>query len=277
MDNLGFANRVIAKSTPTPVSVSAMAYQGKNNLMYDRYLFLSYNHPNLIVVPYSLSFTEKLCQIGVDRARVKCIRWGVPISKTLQRREERKRAKRSLNLPENKPLIVWAGYIQQIQRKDFLFAVNIAEKIQKQGIDAVFYFAFKQGHFEKDFVTFHKPDKLFYVKPTTTEEFNILKHATDIFYSPVVNKNCILAPPLTWIEFLNLGVPILTTNIPGADEIISNKKTEYLVDSQEELIKKLSLLIKEYENFIPYCYEKVSSAYNIKNAAEQYLNLWEGK
>lgn len=273
-DNFGPGNRLIATRVPTGASVSAMAYQGKNRLLYDRYLTFSYDSPNLTVVSYSTAFAKKLRQIGVDKKRIVRIRWGVQLPPRNPTTKDRKKFKLALSLPIDKPLLVWSGYISQIQKKDFLYAYEIAEQSLKKGLNGVFYFAFKPESFEKKFTSFHNSGKGIYVAATTTQKFNLLQHCADILYSRVVNNHCILAPPLTWIEFLSLGVPILTTHVPGANEIVSNGKTGYLTNSQEELIEKLFTITKRYEEMIPYCWEKVHASYNIKRSAKQYLNLW---
>jgi len=274
MDNFGFINRIIAKNAPTAVSVSAMTYQGKKKLLYENYLRLSYNHPNLKVVPYSSAFARRLTQIGVSESRIVHIPWGVRLPSQVSTVENRKKTKALLSLPVNKPLFLWSGYIQQIQKKDFLFAIDVAKQALEKDLNGTFYFAFKPGSMEKDFISFNDPGKGIFVTTTQAKEFDLLRSAADIFYSPVVNKNCILAPPLTWIEFLSLGVPILTTNARGADEIIIDGKTGYIASSNDELIEKIFIIADTYKEISPYCYEKAFTSYNIKNTANEYLSLW---
>jgi len=274
MDNFGLGNRLIATNVPTGASVSAMAYQGKNRLVYDRYLTLSYDSPNLTVVPSSMTFAKKLGQIGIDKKRIVCIRWGVKLSPRNPTTKDRKKMKLVLSLPIDKPLLLWSGYTSQVRRKDFLYAHKIAEESLKKGLDGVFCFAFKPETFEKKFTSFHNPGKGIYVMPTTAQEFSLLQRCADIFYSLVINTRCILAPPLTWIEILRLGVPILTTRVPGADEIVSDGKTGYLANSPRELIERVFVITKQYEKMIPYCYEKVATTYDIEYIAKQYLRLW---
>lgn len=276
MDNFGFANRPIAKDAPTPVSVSAIGYQGINKLFYDNYLRLSYNHPNLEVIPYSLAYAKKLKQIGVHENHIKHIRWGVKLPEQRLKAEKKRELKISLSLPPEKLLFVWAGYIQQIQKKDFLYAIKIAKEALNNNFNGIFFFAFKPKHFDKKVVSFCNPEKGIFIRETSTKEFGLLKQIADIFYSPVVNKNSILAPPLTWIEFLSFGIPILTTNAGGADEVVTHGKTGYIAKSNNELIKKMFIIAERYKEMIPYCHDKVFTLYNIENTAKEYLTLWYG-
>jgi len=274
LDNFGFTNRLIAKNIPTPVSVSAMSYQGKCKIIYDNYLRLSYKVPNLKVIPYSFTYAKKMKQIGIPENNIKCIRWGVKMPSIRQTEENKRKAKKLLSLPVEKPLFVWAGYIQQIQKKDFLYAFKLAKKALSKGIKCTFFFAFKPGVSKKNITSFDNPTKGMFIKNTTIEEFDLLKQAADVFYSPVVNKNCIVAPPLTWIEFLSSEVPILTTNAGGVDEIVVNGKTGYVAKTDSELLNKMFIIAKNYSTMSPHCYEKTSTLYNIKDIAKEYLNLW---
>lgn len=274
MDNLGFSNGIIARNSPVEVSVSAIAYQGKNKSVYNTYLYLSYNHSNFAVIPYSLAFCKKIALIGIKKSKVVHIPWGVKVPVHKPTLESRRRAKLLLSLPLDRPLFLWSGYTQQIKRKDFLLAIKVAMNALRKSLEGVFYFAFKLGAIEKGFTKFNNPKEGILVKETTLEEFNLLKSAADIFYSPIINRNCILAPPLTWIEVLSLGVPILTTVAGGVDEIVIGGETGFTAKSNDELIEKMFILRNKYKDMIRYCYDKALKSYNIKNTAGKYLKLW---
>lgn len=274
MDNLGLVNRLIAGAAPSPVSVSAMAYQGGSKLLYDSYLYLSYKHPNLTVIPYSTAYAKKFRQIGIDKNRIVRIPWGVKLPPKSMAGEKEKRSKVLLLLPSDKPLFLWAGYIQQIQRKDFLYALKVAKQALQNGLDGSFYFAFKPESFEKRFAMFHEPEKGIFVAPTTIEQFDNLKSAADVFYSPVVNKKCIIAPPLTWIELLATGTPILTTDVPGAGEIVSNGDTGFWAQSTKTLIERMFEIREKFSAMRPACITKARCNYDIDDITKKYLRLW---
>ena len=126
MDNFGIANRIIAHQAAhvnIAVSVSAISYMDRNPVVYHPYLLLSYKSPNLTVIPYSRSLKSRLAALGIEPERLHRIPWGVPPDSS----GPRKRAtdfRASLPGPHNRPLILWAGYLQQIQRADFIFALN---------------------------------------------------------------------------------------------------------------------------------------------------------
>jgi len=278
MDNFGLGNKTIVKIgmfCKATTSVSAMAYQGKNPFWYHPYLKFSYNIPNLFVVSYSLAFQKKLIEIGLDKDRVRHIPWGVvPYDRDFSFLGNEQLAKKKLGLPINKPLFLWAGYIQQIQKADFLLALNQAKKALREGLNGIFYFAFKpEAKLGGDKRLNNAEDEII-VRSTTVEEFTLLKKAVDIFYSPVYNKNVILAPPLTWIEVLNEGTPIVTTNVGGADEIVDDGKTGFIAKNEEDIANNLFDISMRYQEMKESCYKKVQEKFDIHKVAEEYLKLW---
>ncbi len=154
-----------------------------------------------------------------------------------------------------------------------MYALKVAKEALYKDINCTFFFALKPG-VEKELITFDNPEKGIFVRKTSVEEFDLLKQAADVFYSPLVNRNCIVAPPLTWIEFLSLGVPILTTNVGGVNEIVVDGKTGYAATSNNELLDKMFVIAEKYSKMSSYCYDRAFTSYNIKDTAKEYLNLW---
>lgn len=271
MDNMGLGNRLLARWINASFSVSAMAYQcTRQNWLYHQFLRSCYDADNLTVVPYSSTYKEKLLRIGIPGKRVRHIPWGVNC-----RDKSILHKKVVLDIPIDRPLVLWTGYIQQIQRADFLYAIEIANKAIELGLKATFFFAFKPESFEKCFESFHRPDKGIFVMPTPVDDFAFLKDRCNVLFSPVVNAEVILAPPLSWLEMLNKGVVIVTTHVPGAAEAVINGVTGFVAQSGEELITKLFAAVTGHKIMSSACKEHVSYKYNIKDAAGRYLNLWQ--
>lgn len=275
MDNMGFANAFLARNLKCPISVSAMSYQGKKpKWLYEKYLRISYKTKNLKVIPYSHAFARKLVKIGINTSNIRRIHWGVNTDNINRHNSNEKyRAKEALGLPIDRPLILWAGYIQQIARDDFLFAYNITKNARDSNMKASFFFAFKPESFESNFSSLNMPDKHIHVTSTNVEKFKLLLSAADLLLSPVVNKECILAPPLTWVEIMCRGIPILTTPVPGADEIIENGKTG-IIAAHKEILDLLLVITNDTEKMRKECQNKIYTDYNIKNSANTYIQLW---
>lgn len=276
MDNFGLTNRIIAQQAArigVSVSVSAMSYMDRNPVIYHSYLRASYRHKNITVIPYSCALESKLASLGIKRTQLRRIPWGVqpacspPLANASASRGQ-------TPSPPARPQILWAGYLQQIQGTDFMFALDCAKKALREGLSANFYFAFKPECYESSFSKYHEPDKGLFVQPTTVDEFSRLVSTTDIFFSPVLSKRSILAPPLTWIEVLSQGIPILTTSPKGAEEIISDGCTGYMARDRAELLSLLSSLCERCAEMRANCVAKVSTDYNIETIAQAYLQAW---
>jgi glycosyltransferase involved in cell wall biosynthesis len=279
MDNFGLGNRLIAaltKKLGVKVSVSAISYQGKNPLLYHAYLIASYKHPRIKVIAYSRALRELLIGLGIKASQCVRVPWGVRVDagSKATAESEKTEMKVRIGLPRNKALFLWSGYIQQVQERDFLFALSCAREARKSGFDACFFFAFKEGYFKAEMARFDEPHENIYVRSTDKALFDLLKKAADVFYSPIVNSRCIVAPPLTWLEMLACGVPILTTMTGGADECIANDKTGYIARGREELIRDMHLLSDDYRNMGHSCIEKIRSGYDIRMCAALFVDSW---
>ena len=281
MDNFGFTNRLISKCADTPITVSAMAYQGNfPAFIYDNYLRISYNAPNLKVVAYSEILRKKLISIGVDPENIVTIPWGVSLDEQLNDELiDKEPLKETFSIQIEQPLILWSGYIQQIKRKDFLFAYNLAKEVKKKGYKGTFFFAFKPESFENKFYKIADEAKQLEViiKATSKEEFDKLTDSADVFFSPILNNRCIVAPPLTWIEMLNKGIPIVTTAVPGTENIILNGETGFLFSNLEELINNLMDIAEKPDGYSTRCKDFVKRRFNVKKSAEAYIELFTKK
>ncbi|HEY3374484.1 MAG TPA: methyltransferase domain-containing protein [Candidatus Aquicultor sp.] len=266
MDNFGITNRLIANNAKAPVSVSAMAYQGrKPEWLYKLYLRISYGQDNLTVIPYSKSFEKRLIEQGFEQRRIRRIPWGIkPVSLNSNRD----------NTGSRKPLILWAGYIQQTNRNDFEFAYRVAKRSLAQGLDATFIFAFKPESFEDGLESYNDPSNNIVVRPTTSKEFQELQHTANVFLSPITNSKCILAPPLTWLEMLSVGAPIVTLDIPGASEAVVSRETGYLATSEEDIMQKLFLAIENSRYMRDKCIDLVERRYSLVDISKEYLALF---
>lgn len=275
MDNFGFGNRLItnkAAGLNSTVSISAMTYMGRNSVFYNVYHKLSFKKPNLYVIPYSETHRHKLLSLGLAKQKLKRIPWGVLAENGSTPDVGKDELKAALGIRPGLPLFLWAGYIQQINREDFNYAYQMAKQATGMGLKAHFVFAFKPECLEKGMEEMSTPEIT--VRETTAESFELFKRAADVFYSPITNFNSIVAPPLTWLEMLAKGVPIITTNVPGANEVIEDGVTGFSVEGNADMIEKLFLMGERFMNMKDACIQKIADKYNIKVIAGEYLNFW---
>ena len=278
MDNFGPANHLLARTAHrhgANISVSAIAYERRGRRMYDWFLRLSYRVPGSCVVALSRQFKSRLWDLGVGHDAVTRIPWGVlPPAATAH--GARMAARARLGLPPDRPLVLWAGFIQQVREPDFHLAYRLTTRARAAGLDATVLFAFKPETFRPEYASLHTPDDGIHVFPTPVDVFRDVLAAADLLLSPIGDRDCIVAPPLTWIEAMSNGLPILTTDIPGANELIENGKTGFLAGDEEELMTKLFAICGAFDSMREACRAKIAADYNLEAIRHAYITLWFG-
>jgi glycosyltransferase involved in cell wall biosynthesis len=131
---------------------------------------------------------------------------------------------------------LWSGFIQQIGRDDFLRTVTLARRIRDQRSDIDFVFSLKPECYS---------DELAKLGATGVEvkigspAFMSELPRYDAFLSPVLDSQSSAAPPLTWLEAMSAGLPIITTEHPGAHEVLGNGNCGIVTSDFAELEKTL--------------------------------------
>ena len=276
MDNFGPGNRLIARAVRkhgARLSVTSIAYERRGRRLYDRFLQLSYASRDLRVVALSHRLRARLRDLGVSAEAITHIPWGVaPGHVALS--GDRDEARRKAGIPPQVPVFLWAGFIQQVREADFELAYKLATESRARGLEATFVFAFKPETFRPSYGPLDRPDAGVRVMPTAPEEFAAVVAASDALFSPIFDRDCIVAPPLTWIEAMAAGLPVLTTDVPGAEELIDVGKTGYLASDEEQLIERLFLLADDHTRMTEACRAKVEADYNLDDIGQAYLAFW---
>jgi len=83
--------------------------------------------------------------------------------------------------------------------------------------------------------------------------------------------------PNVFLEALAFGLPVITTNVPGANEIIINGRNGFIVKNQEELLEKMLYLsnldIKKMEILRQECLNTVKN-FSIQKIVGQYETIF---
>jgi len=276
MDNMGPANRVferVVRRRGSRLSVSAIAYERRGLRGYDSYVRLSYGDPSIRVIPYSRRLATRLEELGVDRTSITRIPWGTSLNEPPDATAQTA-ARGRLGLPTDVPIFLWAGFIQQIREPDFELAVRLATIARAQGLDVVFVFAFKPETFRPAFSTHHRPESGIHIVASPPDMFRDLRIATDALFSPIGDRDCIVAPPLTWIEMMAGGKPVLTTEVPGAEELVVDGRTGYLARDDDGIIQALYAMRDTFASMDAACREKAASDYGLDGIRRAYMRHW---
>jgi glycosyltransferase involved in cell wall biosynthesis len=282
MDNFGPANHLLAwlvRRHGARMSVTAIAYERRGRRTYDWFLRISYRVPGVRVIALSRTFERRLRVLGVRRAMVSRIPWGVHPQTSVaakERADGSAAARARLGIPLDLPAVLWAGFIQQIREPDFHLAYDVASRAREGGLEASFVFAFKPETFRPEYAALDRPASGIRVLPTPIEVFADARAAADVLFSPIEARDCIVAPPLTWIECMATGIPVVSTDVPGADELIEDGRTGYRAGDRADLAVKLQVACERFIEMGEACRGKVAAEYDLVDIGRAYRRLWFG-
>ena len=166
---------------------------------------------------------RKLLQDGCTSRFIEPFSWGTQTAENQIKRKQKR---------NNITKLLWSGYIQQIGRKDFIEAVDLAKRVITRRSDIEFTFLFKPECYQEQFLEYVEPG----ISIGLNENSFIQElDQYDALFSPLVRNDLSLAPPLTWIEALSRGLPVITTMTVGVEEYIQNKKSGFIFTSWAEM------------------------------------------
>src|SRR5207249_1201800 len=113
--------------------------------------------------------------------------------------------------------------------------------------------------------------------PPTAAAFHAARLAADVFLSPIQDARSTAAPPLAWLESLAMGIPILTTDIPGSEEAVVEGVSGLRVGSPEaasERLIELSSNEGQLQRLREGARKVAVDRYSVDRSLVEYLELW---
>jgi glycosyltransferase involved in cell wall biosynthesis len=273
MDNFGLAMPFLGKIFPrVKVTYSAANYDPRGSQsLYDVYLKLSIGFLDGAGV-YTQAYLTKLRAMGI-KIPLKITRWGVPVGDQGLEVEQKRAIRRRLGIGDEQRFLLWSGYLQQIQERDFYRTVQIAHMVAQKEHNVTFVFAFKPETFRSEYLQ-QGGDRIRIV--TGLKNFGAVLEAADLFLSPIGNSRSTVSPPLTWLEAMSKGSPVITTAVGGVDELIIPRETGYVASSYDSLVRvtiealhddSLDAVSRRAKDF-------VRKKFSIERSAEALLRFW---
>ncbi len=272
MDNFGPAMALVKALLPgARVTHSAASYSARGR-MYDAYLQRSFGALDRII-PYTHAYREKLIAIGIPRHMLHTIRWGVHPRHRPQASRAKRELRQSLGITAPSTLFLWSGYIQQIQERDFMAALAVAREVTEQSTRCHFVFAFKPESYQPRYLGYER-DRISIV--TDVPDFLLLLETADFLFSPLIDGDLIVAPPLTWVESLASGTPIITTRAGAVDEIVTEGQTGFVADGLCTLADVVQRAIdsSDRSRMSQMARQLAVERYDIRHSACEYVALW---
>ena len=168
----------------------------------------------------SKGLADDMAALGIPRDKIALHRTGLDAD--LFRLYDRRMCRDQLGLPRDKPVLVTVGAL--IPRKGQRYAIealtelpNAILLIAGQGRDEAALHALAKGLGLEERVRF--------LGPVPQAELPIVLNAADVFVLPSSTEGLANA----WVEALACGTPVVTTPIPGAQELLTDPDCGYLV------------------------------------------------
>jgi len=272
MDNFGFSTGLVKLFFPKiKICATAITYNTHNFPLkpYGSYQRMTLGNLDKLVVSCK-AYKERLIEHGFARDKLEVIRWGIPAPN-----RKLKVAHKKPRLSSSNKVVLWTGFTQQIREKSFQLSLSLAQKITSQKSCIDFVFALKSECYDKAYEYFQNEHLL--IITTDSESFMKLLDRVDVLLAPVIRLRSIIAPPLTWIECMARGIPIISTQAPGIDEILIHNQTGFVAKSNEELESLIEKVLEDKDLMSEVSInakELVKEKYNLKDIAQDYLRLW---
>ena len=275
VENYGPAMLALRAAFPRiPMSISAPTYQ-PNRPLYDLFLEASFASFDTIV-PFSDAYQRRLMELRYRPERVRMIRWGIDTERfSPPTGVQREAARKELGLSADALVSFWTGFIQQTTEDDFHAAVKTANLVlDRGGSKFAFLFCLKPEHFKESFRASERPGLRVF---GSAEAFHAARLAADVFLSPIQDARSTAAPPLAWLEALAMGIPILTTNIPGSEEAVVDGVSGLRVRSPEAASERLLELASnggQLQRLREGARQVAVDRYSVDRSLAEYLELW---
>ncbi len=275
MDNFGFGMKYLKMITGKKVGFAAANYEPRT-IIYDR--MQAYFLKKLdVIVTYSDAYKDILTGLQVNPARLHTVHWGVDTGMFQVVGDNKKEDLRGkLSLKKDNFLILWTGYIQQLQEHDYYKTIACAREIIQNDPNVEFIFCFKPETYKEKY---GKESGAQLTVLNGYEDFGSLVSSVDLLLSPIHKLNSTVSPPLTWTEAMSRGVPVLTTNVLGVDEIINDNVDGFITCNYNTLVNDVERVIEMgiSKEMRAAARKKICENYNIKLIADRYLETFQEK
>ena len=225
-----------------------------------------FNSTDFTIVAPSLWLKKCIEESFLKNKYIRLIHNGIDLETF--KKTDKSAARKELGLPENKKIVLLSadgGVKNPFKGGEFVF--EAFEKLKNHNDILFLNIGGESGQKSENWLDFG------YV--SNPEIMAELYSAADVYLFPTLADNC----PLTAIESLACGLPVVTFEIGGVPEIVENGKSgfaveykngEKLVEALEKLLNDDELREKMAENAV-----NASKKFSSEKMTEKYLRLYE--
>ena len=225
-----------------------------------------FNSADFTIVAPSLWLKKCVEQSFLKNKDIRLIYNGIDLEKF--KKTDKAEARKTLNLPEDKKIVLFSangGVKNPFKGGEFVF--QAFEKLKDRNDILFLNIGGESRQKSETWLDFG------YVKETKT--MAMLYSAANIYLFPTLADNC----PLTLIESLSCGLPVVTFETGGVPEIVENNKSGFVVEYKngemltsalEKLLDDDDLREKMSENAV-----EASKKFSKERMAQEYFELYK--
>lgn len=233
-----------------------------------------YKNANLSIVTCSQWLADKVSSSGLLGYHAPTVIPN-PIDRTVFSERDKAQTRKSLNLPENKFLLLFGAATVSDRRKGLNFLLEALSKLQNRFLIKASEIAIVIVGKTKGQPISVPGFQIFDLGSIRSEEkMAELYSAADCFILPSLEDNL----PNTIMESMSCGTPVIAFNSGGIPEMIHHKKTGYLAKSQssEELMNGIVWMMdsENRNQCSKHAVEFVCENYSEKIVTEKYFSLY---
>ena len=219
-----------------------------------------------------LKYYEK--EVGIKKEKLVCLYNDVDLNRFIPISLEQKyKVKKQLGIEENKKIILFVHRLSPV-RKSLYYMPYILDKLLKNNDNYICYViggGSEQKELEKNIIELGLEKKIFVLGEKPNKDIQMFYQISDIFINPTYTEGF----PRVIIEAMASGLPIVTTNAGGTNDLVGKLQKKYVVDikNREEFSKKLIELINNENKMLLLGKENLKKVkrFSTENVAKMYI------
>jgi glycosyltransferase involved in cell wall biosynthesis len=277
MDNFGGAMGLLKRRYPELIVTASlptwMDRLGRLRRVYHFIRRRSFAGLDAVVTPAAAT-ARQMIAAGFPASQVRVIPWGV-VPGGGPSAGARQQAREKLAIPPEALVLLWSGFTQRSTAADLAFAVRVSQEARRLDSRVWAVFAFKPADLRPEYEAL--AGETTRVLRTSQTTFRDVLGAADLFVSPVTELGRTVTPPLTWLEALDAGLPVVTTPADGAADTLEDGRNGIIAATPTEAAQRIARVLADplkLKDMQASARQLVTSQFNLGTIVEQYVQLW---
>lgn len=271
----GLVGVIVAKIIRKPVFVTAHGMDinnFENNSIFKKLITFSLNNCNKAIA-VSEDLAKKMISLGINQKNITVLRNAVDTNrfKPLKNKELRKYYK----IKDTEILIIFVGYLDTF--KGIFELINAFYEVKNDNIKLMIIGEGpKENELKKKVFQLDLEKCVIFTGKISPTNIHKYYQAADIFVLPSYSEGL----PLSILEAMACGLPIVTTNVGGIPEVVKNSENGFIVPSKNKQLLAQKLEILAYNSDLRKKFgfkstEIIIKKFSIEKKVEELVKLYK--